>query len=175
MTTTAEAKRREKVVTEFFEYLKAIHSGNIEAIDKMLALWDDEGVVKLIGLYPYSGEFVGVNAISVLYHNVARSAGMPVRLKDSKLKTTLGPRKFEIESIHSIGNKVVATWRTEITTKDKVGFEMSGGDTFYFKEGKISRDLCTMSTRPAEVQGFKLGSLSVNDIGRLALAAWAVV
>jgi len=175
MDTTADTKKREKVVKEFFGHLKAIHSGKVEAIDKMLALWDDEGVVKLIGLYPYAGEFVGINAISVLYHNVARSAGMPLQLKGGKMKTTLAPRKFEIESIHSVGDKVVATWRTEITTSEKVGFEMSGGDTFYFKEGKISRDMCTMSTRPAEIKGFNLGSLSVNDIGRLALAAWAVV
>lgn len=175
MSTTSEAKKREQVVTEFFVHLKAIHSGKVETIDKMLALWDDEGVVKLIGLYPYAGEFVGINAISVLYHNVARSAGMSIKLKDSKMKTTLGPRKFEVESIQSVGDKVVATWRTEITTKEKVGFEISGGDTFYFKEGKILRDMCTMSTQPAEIKGFKLQNLSVSDIGRLALAAWAVV
>ena len=175
MDTTAKEKRREKVVAEFFKHLMAIHSGKVEAIDKMLTLWDDEGVVKLIGLYPYAGEFVGINAISVLYHNVARSAGMPVKLKYSKMKATLGPRKFEIESIQSVGDKVVATWRTEITTKEKVGFEMSGGDTFFFNGDKISRDMCTMSTRPAGIKGFNLENLSVNDIGRLALAAWAVV
>lgn len=168
-------KWREKVIKKFFGFLKDLHSGNTKAIDKILELWDDEGSVKLIGLYPYAGEFVGVNSISVLYHNVARSAGMSIHLKDLKLKATLGPRKFEVESIQSIGDKVVATWRTEITTKEGVGFEMSGGDTFYFKGNKISRDLCTMSTKPAEIKGFKLGKLSVSDIGRLALAAWAVV
>lgn len=170
-----DGKKRETIVKDFFGYLKEIHNGNIQVIEKMLELWDDEGVVKLIGLYPYAGEFVGVNAISVLYHNVARSAGMQVLLKDSKMKASLGPRKFEVESIQSVGDKVVATWRTEITTKEKVGFEMSGGDTFYFKGDKICRDLCTMSTKPSEIKGFKVRELSINDIGRLALAAWAVV
>lgn len=172
---TEHGKKREKIIKDFFRYLKELHSGNTQAIEKILELWDDEGTVKLIGLYPYAGEFVGVNSISVLYHNVARSAGMPVHLKDSKIKATLGPRKFEVESIHSVGDKVVATWRTEITTKEGVGFEMSGGDTFSFKGDRISRDLCTMSTKPAELKGFKVDELSVNDIGRLALAAWAVV
>lgn len=173
MATTG-GKRNEKLIATFFKRLQEIHGGDEKAVERMLALWDEDGVVRLVGIHPYAGEFHGRNAIAVLYRNITRSSGMTIKL-GARAQTSLGPRQFEVESIEASGDRVVATWKTTITTKDGRGFAVSGGDTFTFKGGKIATDSCIMSTKPEAVKGFKLAELSVSDIGTLALAAWAVV
>ena len=172
---TRTQKKNENVIKKFFTYLRKIHAGDIKAVDSMLKLWDEDGTIELTGIFPYTGKFTGLNAVAVLYKNVARSAGMPLKLERDKKETALGPRSFKVESIRAVGNnRVVARWTTLIRTKDRRGFSVAGGDTFVLENNKIVNDLCILSPKPESVRGFKMEGLTVNDIGRLALAAWPV-
>jgi ketosteroid isomerase-like protein len=173
---TKKQKTNVNVIKKFFTCLKKIHAGDLKAVDAMLKLWDEDGTIELTGISPYTGKFTGLNAIAVLYKNVARSAGMPLKLEKDRKETALGPRKFNVESIRAVGeNRVVANWTTVISTKDGRGFLVAGGDTFVLKGNKIYSDLFIQSPKAEIVRGFKMEGLTVNDIGRLALAAWPVV
>lgn len=58
---------------------------------------------------------------------------------------------------------------------DGRGFEVSGSHTFAFRDGKILSLKVVVAPRPQEAQNLALDGLSVEDVGRLALTAWAVV
>lgn len=172
---TKEQNMHEKVIRKFFACLKRIHAGELKAVDDMLKLWDPDGSIELTGIFPYTGKFTGLNAVAVLYKNVARSAGMPLKLEKDKRETALGPRRFDVESVRAVGeNRVVAKWTTIISTKDGRGFSVAGGDTFVLRGNRVYSDLCILSPKAEMVKGFKMEGLTVNDIGRLALAAWPV-
>lgn len=71
--------------------------------------------------------------------------------------------------------KLVAGWTTRVGTHQKAGFEVSGSHTFMFKDGKICALKVVVSPKADDSPTLTLAGLTVNDIGRLALAAWAVV
>jgi hypothetical protein len=73
------------------------------------------------------------------------------------------------------GDRIVAGWSTRIGTSDDRGFEVSGSLTFTFKDGKIASLKVVTSPKPDGSQNLRLDALAVDDIGRLALAAWCVV
>jgi hypothetical protein len=66
-------------------------------------------------------------------------------------------------------------WTTLIGTEDNRGFQVSGNHTFTFKDGKIISLKVVVSPKPDRAPKLALDGLSVDDIGRLSLAAWAVV
>jgi hypothetical protein len=70
---------------------------------------------------------------------------------------------------------VVAGWTTVVGTRDAHGFQVSGSHSFTFKDGKISNLRVVVSPKHDATEQFDADALSVDDVGRLSLAAWMVV
>lgn len=83
--------------------------------------------------------------------------------------------KTEVQRSRRTGNKVVAGWTTVIGTADGRGFEVSGSHTFTFDRDRIRSLKVVITPRPKETKMLSMQELTVDDIGRLALAAWPVV
>jgi hypothetical protein len=62
-----------------------------------------------------------------------------------------------------------------IGTRDEQGFQVSGSHSFTFRDGKIAHLRIVVSPKPDDAERFDRAALSVDDIGRLSLAAWMVV
>jgi len=170
---------KKNVVETFFSYLGKLHEGDESVVEKVVELWDDEGVWEFLGAYPSEGKFKGKVALQVLFKNLAHSATMPVFLEKGKI-TNIESRKFEIRDMHVVGEMVVANWDQVVTTKDGRGIAISGSTKFHFKGDKISKlDVIALPKSEAELRklmpALSMKELTITDIGRLALAAWAVV
>lgn len=184
------------IVNNYFEYIKELRNGQDAAVEKLTRLWDDDGIFEFAGAPPVTGVFKGINAIHVLYKNRVKACGMPLRLegvnpvmgKPLTQEVALGAvvthpvrsRAVAVSDKSASGatgkiQKVMVGWTTVIETDDKRGFEVNGSHAFTFTEGKISRLKVSVSSMPRASQNLDLDSLAVKDIGRLALAAWAVV
>lgn len=174
--------KHEKIVQEYFAYIRDLRAGKEKAVDHLVELWDPDGVFEFAGAPPVTATFQGRNAIHVLYRNRLCANGMPLTL-DTKPKSkadarvALGVVDTEVHRTRTLQNKVVSGWTTVIGTSDGRGYEVSGSHTFTFRDGKIASLKVVISPRPdaTEKAGLRLEALSVDDIGRLALAAWPVV
>ncbi|TPJ54851.1 hypothetical protein [Mesorhizobium sp. B2-6-4] len=186
----------EDVVTRYFEYIRELRNGQREAVDKLVDLWDDEGVFEFAGAPPVTGTYKGKNAIHVLYKNRVAACGMPLSLvgdsssasalaaeialgvvdtKVNRMRTLVPGRPTSKSRTNSRGQRVAVGWTTVIGTGDKRGFEVTGNHAFTFMDGKISLLKVTVSPKAEDTPGLSLQGLAVADIGRLSLAAWAVV
>jgi ketosteroid isomerase-like protein len=169
----------EETIRTYFSLIKELRAGREEAVEKLLELWDEDGVFEFAGSPPVTGTYHGIHT---LYKNRAKSTGMPLKLEglreraDISKETALGIVNTEVSRMKVSDRKTVASWRTVVGTEDARGFQVSGSHTFTFSEGgKISSLKVVISPRAGEFENLRLEDLSVNDIGRLALAAWAVV
>jgi hypothetical protein len=72
-------------------------------------------------------------------------------------------------------HRIGAGWTTAVGTPDGRGFQVAGSHTFEFKDGKISSLKVVVSPRAEAAKNLRMEGLSVDDIGRLALAAWPIV
>jgi len=174
--------QNEQVVSTYFELITGLRTGVDGSVEKLAELWAPDGVFEFAGSPPVTGTFVGINAITVLYRNRFAASGMPLRLEgtDSKttdgLETALGVVETDVHRVRNLDDdRVVAGWTTLIGTADQHGFQVSGSHSFTFKDGKITHLRVVVSPKPDEIEGFDRQALSVDDIGRLSLAAWAVV
>lgn len=172
----------EETIRTYFSLIKELRAGQEEAVEKLLELWDEDGVFEFAGSSPVTGTYQGINAIHTLYKNRVKATGMPLKLEglqeraDISKETALGIVNTEVSRMKVSDRKTVASWRTVVGTEDSRGFQVSGSHTFTFnEEGKISSLKVVVSPRAGEFENLRLNDLSVNDIGRLALAAWAVV
>jgi ketosteroid isomerase-like protein len=169
----------EQLVERYFQYIRELRTGVAGAPERLTELWDEDGVFEFAGSPPVVGTFVGRNAINVLYKNRFNTSGMPLRLTGDKggqeMEVALGTVDTTVTRMRQHDRKTVAGWTTLITTEDGRGFQVAGSHTFSFKGGRISRLKVVISPRPEAAESFDLESLDVQDIGRLALAAWAVV
>ncbi|MCB1764504.1 MAG: hypothetical protein KDJ22_00375 [Candidatus Competibacteraceae bacterium] len=182
----------ERVVDEYFDLIRELRKGQESAVAKLLDLWDEDGVFEFGGAPPVTGTFKGKNAIHALYKNRAKATGMPLELEgDSQSRAStlgvarqvaLGTVDTNVKRKKTLGiragmnpDRVAVSWTTVIGTADNRGFEVSGNHSFIFKEGKIASLKVIVSPKPDDSTGLSLRGLSVDDIGRLSLAAWAVV
>lgn len=172
----------EETIRTYFSLIKELRAGQEEAVAKLLELWDEDGVFEFAGSPPVTGTYHGINAIHTLYKNRVKATGMPLKLECSPEKaefskeTALGIVNTEVSRTKVSDRKAIASWRTVVGTEDSRGFQVSGSHTFTFnEEGKISSLKVVLSPRAGEFENLRLDGLSVNDIGRLALAAWPVV
>lgn len=64
-----------------------------------------------------------------------------------------------------------------VGTREGTGFDVAGSHVFTFRKGKIRSLRVTISPKPMKSLNTKLAlsDFSVQDVGRLSLAAWAVV
>jgi ketosteroid isomerase-like protein len=180
MAIEPTAGEHDGTIRTYFDRIRDLRSGRDGAVEALMELWDDDGVFEFAGSPPVTGTFRGKNAIQVLYKNRFNASGMPLRLeatdKEGDRAAALGLVDTEVHRTrHMAPNRVVAGWTTVVGTDDKRGFQVSGSHTFEFKNGHISAIRIVISPRPDNTPQFRLEGLAVDDIGRLALAAWAVV
>jgi len=166
------ADEYEGTVQAYFKCLAAIQAGEEKAVDEIMQLWDPDGQCEFVGPEPLCGEFRGYLAVAALYSNIARTAGKCIA---TEKESTLAKRTFEVGRTRVIGDKLIAEWNSEVATEDGRGYNLSGSNTFSFKRDKIKSLRIVTSPKPEQIGTLSLDDLTVNDIGRLALAAWAVV
>lgn len=188
------AKRRvaspDDIVARYFEYIRALRRGEQSAVEQLMSLWAEDGTFEFAGAPPVTGLYRGRNAIRTLYKNRASSAGMHVpldggrpRRKAAALReVVLGDVDTEVHKSRLLSpangsgeERVAVSWTTRVTTADGRGYDVSGAHTFAFTGGRISHLRVVVSPKADKAEGLSLDGLSVNDIGRLSLAAWAVV
>ncbi|MBL0212257.1 MAG: nuclear transport factor 2 family protein [Holophagaceae bacterium] len=177
--TEAEKKANEKLVDDYFQAIKDLRAGDPSSVEQLVGMWDEDGVFEFAGSPPITGIFRGRMAIHTLYKNRLLASGMPVRLKATGKRAdqaaALGVVATEVDRRKTMESKIVAGWTTTIGTQDGRGFRVSGSHSFQFKDGKISALKVVVSPQPEATKDLRLEGLSVEDIGRLALAAWPVV
>jgi len=165
----------------YFDYLNQVYEQKEGAIEKLLDLWDDDGVFEFRSTPPVTGVFHGKNAIHALYKARSNVKGMPLKLEGRSTdavheEAALGFVKREVNLMKTVNKDRVTAWTTAyIATSDGRGFQCAGNYTCTFKNGKISKVQITISPTVDAAPDLTLEGLTVNDIGRLALAAWAVV
>ena len=173
--------RDEKLVKEYFEQIKALRNGVDNAVARLTEMWDDDGVFEFCGAPPLNAKYYGRTAIKTAYNNRLKASGMEVNLDDESAKmygekdVTMSEVDTDVKRIRAHEGKVVAGWSTLVGTHQGVGFNVSGSHTFSFRDGKITSLKVVVSPKPDDAPNLKLDGLTVNDIGRLSLAAWLVV
>jgi ketosteroid isomerase-like protein len=172
--------RHEEVVKTYFNEIRALRSGKEEAVLRLVELWDEDGRFEFAGAPPVVGVFEGRNAIHVLYRNRLLANGMPLAVRgdgEKGMETALGVVDTDVHRVRAVEDKVVAGWTTTVGTRDGKGFDVSGSHTFTFRNGRILSLRIVVSPRAQEAQteNLSLQGLTVDDVGQLSLAAWAVV
>ena len=180
METEAKSKSNEEIVHEYFQHVSDLRSGKEGAVEALMNLWDADGTFEFAGSPPVTGTFHGRNAIHVLYKNRFLANGMKFHLEPDKAgaarhDVALGVVSTDVGRVRARDHKIVAGWTTTMGTQDGRGFQVSGSHTFTLRDGKITNLKVVVSPRPDTAPNLKLDGLAVEDIGRLALAAWAVV
>jgi hypothetical protein len=180
---------RQDLIDRYFSYIRDLRAGKEEAVDKLLDLWDEDGVFEFAGAPPVVGTFKGRNAIHALYKNRANASGMSLKLNgDARTAAArdaaLGMVETRVHRVRSLDRtaaadatpeRVAVGWTTVVGTNDRRGFEVSGNHTFVFKGNRIASLKVVVSPKADKSDGLQLEGLAVDDIGRLSLAAWAVV
>jgi hypothetical protein len=143
-------------------------------------LWDPEGTFEFAGSSPVVATFKGAAAIRTLYKNRLNSSGMPLAIETNlgtSQDVTLGAVDTEVTHLRTNGTRVVVGWRTTIGTREGHGFDVAGSHLFVFDGSQIKSLRVNVSPKPdvSQLANLRADSLTVNDIGRLSLAAWAVV
>lgn len=171
-----------RLVEDYFSHVKELWEGCDGTVEKFMSLWDPDGTFEFTGSPAVEATFRGANAIQVLYRNRSRANGMGVRLAPQP-KTAKGLERFvvlanlrpNLRKHRASPDGAVASWNTQVQTGDGQGFEMIGNHQFTIRNGKITHLKVTITPKPREVEGLSMEDLTVADIGRLSLAAWAVV
>ena len=175
--TAQDMKRREEVVRSYFRLLSKIMEGDEKAVDEMLELWDEDGSIQFLGPPPLEAEFRGRAAVAVWLSNRLKVRGMPVKIKGigGEAADSLSLTTINLIEIRAVGEKIIAPHETTVGTDKEQGFILPGHNVFTFKGDKIFSVKVILSPKPEVAEGLKLEELSVLDVGRLSLAAWAVV
>ena len=179
-TSTPASKRMEQIVNKYFKLIRDLRNGVEKSVPQLMELWDQDGTFEFAGSPPVIGTFKGAMAINTLYKNRLNASGMGVKLETKSAKpqdVTLGVVDTEVTHLRTNGNRVAVGWRTTIGTKESQGFDVAGSHLFTFENGKIKNLRVSVSPKADEshLETLRLTDLSVNDVGRLSLAAWPVV
>jgi ketosteroid isomerase-like protein len=181
MAVTEKVDTRERLVDEYFHLIDELRRGVEGSVERLVEMWHPDGTFEFAGAPPVTGTYQGRNAIHVLYKNRFHSSGMPVALTGAASagretrEAALGVVRTDVQRTRRIGNKVVAGWTTVIGTTDQRGFEVTGSHTFTFEKDRIRSLKVVVTPKPRKTATLTMTSLTVDDIGRLALAAWPVV
>jgi ketosteroid isomerase-like protein len=178
--STAANPRLEGIAERYFGLIRELRGGNPEAVSGLMELWHPDGTFEFAGAPPLVGTFVGAAAIHTLYKNRLGASGMGLRLetvRGAPEDASLGVVDTEVRHLRSNGDHVVASWRTTIGTQEGQGFDVAGAHLFVFEGDRIKSLRVTVSPKPdpSRIEELNLDALSVTDVGRLSLAAWAVV
>lgn len=153
-------KDHERVMDSYFSTFSAIQKGDEGAVDRMMELWSDDGRCQVVGAGAFPDEYRGRNAIRSLYKGIAQSPARDVQTEKGQMRST--------------ATEVIVEWTSQVAAGAN-RLEVGGSNQFQFKDDKISSLKIVLSPKGAAGRKLKLHELAVNDVGRLALAAWAVV
>lgn len=169
----------EKVAEQYFQLISGLRQGDETAIDKLTDLWTDDGVFEFAGTAPVIGTYTGKMAINSLYRNRFFANGMDVKLggEEHLRIATMGIVETEVTHIREKENQVIAGWVTTIGTTEGEGFDISGSHLFTIEAGKIKNLKLNVSSKFEKSHDKSLSpdKLTIQDVGRLSLAAWPVV
>lgn len=173
-------KGLKKVVDTYFKLIRDLRNGDEKSVPRLMELWDQDGTFEFAGSPPVVGTFRGAAAINTLYKNRLNASGMRLTLETSAAKSqdvTLGVVDTEVTHVRTNGNRVVAGWRTTVGTEENKGYDVAGSHLFTFENGKIKSLRISVSPKADQSHSanLRLTDLTVTDVGRLSLAAWAVV
>jgi len=168
-----------KIVERYFQLISDLRNGDETAIEKLGDLWHEESVFEFAGAPPVVGTFTGKMAITALYRNRFFANGMDLTLgdKDHLREATLGIVETEVTHIRDKENQIIAGWVATIGTKEGEGFDVSGSHLFTFNGDKIKSLKVNVSSKYEKSHDENLSSdkLTIQNVGRLSLAAWPVV
>lgn len=167
-----------KTVAQFSELLQRILTGDAKAVEAMGHLFDRDCVLEIHGPEPMNGSFHGRFAVQVYCKSLASSASTEVTLPSGpsgRLKT----ERFSIDETEVEHDKAVLVWNNVLDYEGKAVI-LKGQTTLGFRGDKIVSWRTVVIDVPAAAPemlraGLEMHKLKVMDIGRLALAAWAVV
>lgn len=169
----------EKIVERYFQLISGLRKGDETAIEELADLWHEESVFEFAGAPPVVGTFTGKMAITSLYRNRFFANGMDLTLgdQDHLREATLGIVDTEVTHIRDKENQVIAGWLTTIGTQEGEGFDVSGSHLFTFEGPKIKNLKVNVSSKYEKSHDESLSpdKLTIQDVGRLSLAAWPVV
>ncbi len=180
MATLNYNSENSRVVEQYFKLISRLRNRDEAAVEKLLELWHPEGVFEFAGSPPVVGIYKGITAIQTLYKNRLNSSGMNLKLdfgKENLREISLGIVDTQATHLREKENQVIVGWRTIIATEDKKGFDIAGSHLFNFEEGKIKNLRVNISPKPDKSldKNITEADFSIQDVGRLSLAAWAVV
>lgn len=170
-------KNIKEMTNSFLKNFSNIKKGDSKAVIKMLEMWTQDGVFQFDGLPELNGSFHGIMALEVLFTSIARSAASGNEVRGLK---KLHMNEMSLGEIRTIGDECYCDWRQVVSREKGQGALIFGNIKLTFRQGLISAvkvvSLPLMST-PDEMlpQGLSMKDINITDIGRLALAAWAVV
>jgi hypothetical protein len=175
--TAPDMQRREEVVRSYFRLLSKILEGDEKAVDEILNLWDEDGSIEFQGPPPLVAEFRGRAAVEVWLRNRLKVRGMPIKITGTggEPAGSLTITRINLIEVRAVGEKIVAPHETTVGTDGERGFTQAGHNVFTFRGDKIFSVKVVLSPKPEAAEGLKLEELGVLDVGRLSLAAWAVV
>ena len=168
-------------VTKYFKLIRDLRNGKETAVPGLMELWDQDGTFEFSGAPPVAGTFKGEMAIKTLYQNRLKASGMNMKIETLAAKepqdVNLGLVDTEVTNLRTDGDRVVVAWNTTVGTTENRGFDVAGSHLFEFEGGKIKNLRVSVSPKPdkSKLKNLRLDDLSVTDVGRLSMAAWAVV
>ncbi len=180
MDTPTLKSKNGQMVNDYFKLINKLRKGDESSVELLMNLWHPEGIFEFAGTPPVIGTYKGAVAIRTLYKNRLNSSGMKLKLDMGKQKlreVSLGIVETEVTHLREKDNQIIAGWRTTIGTEDGRGFDVAGSHMFTIEDGKIKNLRLNISPKAdtSQMKSLSLNDLSVQDIGRLSLAAWPVV
>jgi hypothetical protein len=172
-------KERKRLMDTFVDRIKELHAGKKESVGKMLELWDQDGLWEYAGPPPLVGSFRGTVALNVLFKNLTTVSEMELP-RGTKRSGVVTVHDFKVLGSSATAEKGDLEWVQVLGFGDANGGALRGHVSFTFKGRKIGSVRAVIMPVPEASdrllpRGLSLGDLTVKDIGRLALAAWAVV
>lgn len=173
----------ENMAKAYFAAVADIRSGNDAGVEKMMSLWADDGVLEVSGGtgedgWPRRKVYKGSRAIRARFAAMMKPDKVHIididRDVASSVKVVVGEINVDKAS-RTATAAVTAALSTDEDTPRSFGIEAKNF-VFSFDNEKIQHVSEDVSWSDAVVT-FNLmgpGSLSVQDIGRLTLAAWAI-
>jgi hypothetical protein len=166
-----------KLTKSFLASFKAIKNGDSSAVNDIMKLWSRDGIFQFDGVPELNGGFQGTMALDVLFSSIARSAKEGNEARGLK---KLKSNKLEFGEIRCVDDECYCDWKQVISDKKGRGALINGSIKLTIRKGtvvaaKVVAVPALDATDDMLPKGLSMKDLKVDDIGRLALAAWAVV
>lgn len=171
-----------QIVVDYFNGMEDLFAGDSTAIKKLMSLWAQDGILVLTGApgeSEWPRDYKGSRAVQSRYADMLNMQKQQFKLADAGSTVTIDSIDFCIESISLKGDVATVTLNAGVTTSKKpaIAFDYKRTFTFTFDKGKIQQLVehhDWSSAAEAQIERISAAGLSVKDIGRLTLAAWAI-